>query len=347
MAHKIFISYARIDETFARQLAERLSQTGAQVWLDVEDIPAGMNWSSAIQVGLDEADLMIVIITPESMASQNVEHEWQYFADEKKPIIPVLLRQAKVQYQLRRTQYIDFSRQDFDKGFRRLLDQLDRPSGGHDRGAAPTYAAPTRAKRETNWTKWGVISAAAVGLLAVVATIAQPFVSDLLSNDPTLEPTIVVIAPTVTQTTSSTTATDTPPAISGDVAADFRLMWDENSLTILINGRTDLNDLSLNTINSDGSENRQSITQLFPTLRDQGFTVDTAGMCLRLYPIGRDSVTPMACSPDSLFEREINVGEVFWYDDTANLLNNMIVKRGEETVAICSAANVRGCDVKS
>ncbi len=125
MAPRIFISYAREYEGFARKLATSLSTDGASVWLDVKDIPAGMNWSSAIQDGLDTADLMIVVITPESMASQNVEHEWQYFFDEKKPVIPILLVPVeKPHYQLRRSQYIDFHQEDYDTAYQKLLTEL-------------------------------------------------------------------------------------------------------------------------------------------------------------------------------------------------------------------------------
>jgi hypothetical protein len=37
---RIFISYSRHDEDFARRLATSLSDMGADVWIDVEDIPA-------------------------------------------------------------------------------------------------------------------------------------------------------------------------------------------------------------------------------------------------------------------------------------------------------------------
>jgi formylglycine-generating enzyme required for sulfatase activity len=123
---RIFISYSRIDEAFARQLASQLRSVGADVWLDVEDIPAGMNWSRAIQTGLDESELMLVIISPESMASQDVEEEWQDFRDNRKPIIPLLWRDAKVHYQLRRKQHIDFKSQSFDKAFTDLYHELRR-----------------------------------------------------------------------------------------------------------------------------------------------------------------------------------------------------------------------------
>lgn len=121
---RIFISYSRQYELFARELAASLSNLGADVWIDVEDIPAGMKWSSAIQQGLDICDVMLVVITPESMASRNVEDEWQYYLDEKKPIIPILLEPTKVHFQLSRIQYIDFKNQPYDKAFVRLHNEL-------------------------------------------------------------------------------------------------------------------------------------------------------------------------------------------------------------------------------
>src|SRR5215216_746190 len=107
-AVRIFVSYSRKDEFFARRLAQSLSQLGADVWIDIEDIPAGLRWSSAVQQGLDVCNAMIVLVSPNSMGSRNVEDEWQYYLDQSKPVIPVLLRPSKIHYQLTRIQYIDF-----------------------------------------------------------------------------------------------------------------------------------------------------------------------------------------------------------------------------------------------
>lgn len=122
----IFLSYSRKNEPFARKLAQALSQVGLDVWLDVEDIPAGMKWSSAIQQGLDQANLLIVVISPDSMASTNVEDEWQYYLDNKKPVIPVLFEPAKIHFQLARIQYIDFYAQSFEAAFSQLITELNR-----------------------------------------------------------------------------------------------------------------------------------------------------------------------------------------------------------------------------
>ena len=164
----VFISYSRKDERFARQLATALSNRGFDVWIDVEDIPAGMKWSSAIQQGLDTADAMVVVISPDSMASNNVEDEWQYFLDQKKSVFPVLLRSAKIHFQLSRIQYIDFQSQDFTVAFADLESELLKkgitpggpPSSGGVRGMGDLPP-----KRGIPWWVW---AAAALGLVVVI-----------------------------------------------------------------------------------------------------------------------------------------------------------------------------------
>jgi hypothetical protein len=121
---RIFISYSRLDRDFATRLAKSLADLGADVWIDYEDIPAGLKWSSAIQEGLDTSDGLLVIISPESMVSSNVEDEWQYFLDSKRPVIPILYKPAKIHFQLHRLQYVDFSVTRFGDAFGKLLDEL-------------------------------------------------------------------------------------------------------------------------------------------------------------------------------------------------------------------------------
>ncbi|MBI5959715.1 MAG: TIR domain-containing protein [Chloroflexi bacterium] len=118
---QVFISYSRNDEEIARKIATDLDRLGLDVWIDTDDIPPGVNWSTAIQEGLDACEVLILILSPESMASSNVTDEWQYFRDERKPIIPVQWRMApKVHFQLRRIQYVDFSIQEYDHALEQL-----------------------------------------------------------------------------------------------------------------------------------------------------------------------------------------------------------------------------------
>ncbi|MBN8633892.1 MAG: toll/interleukin-1 receptor domain-containing protein [Anaerolineae bacterium] len=121
---QIFISYSRKDEAFARRLTTSLCLLGAEVWIDLEDIPLGVKWSTAIQDGLNESEVMIIILSPDSMASSNVEDEWQYFLDQKKPVIPVLLRPCSIHFQLNRLQRVHFHERDYDSAFEELHTEL-------------------------------------------------------------------------------------------------------------------------------------------------------------------------------------------------------------------------------
>lgn len=133
---RVFISYSRADEGFARRLATDLDRLGAEVWIDVDDIPPGVNWSTAIQQGLDTCDALVLVISPDALASKNVEDEWQYVRDEGKPIIPLLWRPVpRLHFQLRRIQYVDFHRLPYETALEHLRARL------LDTGA-PTPAPP-------------------------------------------------------------------------------------------------------------------------------------------------------------------------------------------------------------
>lgn len=127
MSKKVFISYSRTDEPFVRRLSTSLQAISIPTWVDVKDIPRGANWSMAIQNGLDQSALMLLVLSPSSMSSQNVANEWQYYMDEKKPILPILYQPpTKTHFQLRRLQYIDFHTRSYDEGFRELHLELMR-----------------------------------------------------------------------------------------------------------------------------------------------------------------------------------------------------------------------------
>jgi formylglycine-generating enzyme required for sulfatase activity len=200
---RIFISYSRTDEAFARRLAASLSQLGADVWIDIEDIPAGMKWSRAIQEGLDLAELLMLIVSPDSMASQNVEDEWQYYLDQKKPVIPILWKPARIHFQLNRIQHIDFHRQDYDSALRDLHSELAhkgvRLNPLPDLRPTLEVSAPSHRHKAGPVLPLALIGGA-VGILALVALVVA----------------ILVLAPGLTVTPSPTTDANasipSPPA---------------------------------------------------------------------------------------------------------------------------------------
>ncbi|HEX3052207.1 MAG TPA: SUMF1/EgtB/PvdO family nonheme iron enzyme [Aggregatilineaceae bacterium] len=167
---RVFISYSRTDKAFAQRLASDMARLGADVWIDMEDIPAGKDWSNAIQEGLDTGDVMLLLLSPKACASPNVEEEWKYFKEQGKPIIPILLEPCKIHYQLRSLQYIDFHTQDYDPALAQLQSALKRD------GIELTSISASGARPSKVWAKiprayWAVGAGMVLVLIGVVAVL--------------------------------------------------------------------------------------------------------------------------------------------------------------------------------
>lgn len=116
----IFISYARSDAAFALSVTSALRSAGADVWIDQADIAPGQRWDRAIEQALDACRAMVVILTPVSVASENVMDEVSFALEERKAVIPVISAACEVPFRLRRLQHIDL-RGDQAAGLVKLL----------------------------------------------------------------------------------------------------------------------------------------------------------------------------------------------------------------------------------
>ena len=108
MSH-VFISYSRKDEAFARQLVADMQAAGLNVWFDRTSIPAGANWDKAIEEGLVNAVAVVIILSPDSMASDNVRNEINFARDNNQLLLPVLHRPTRVILNLGTINWIDLS----------------------------------------------------------------------------------------------------------------------------------------------------------------------------------------------------------------------------------------------
>ena len=119
----IFFSYSRKDSAFVLDLARKLRDAGADVWLDQLDIEAGTNWDDSVEEALERSEVMLVILSTTSVASQNVRDEYSYAIEENKKIIPVLIEPCTIPFRLRRLQYADFT-SDENTGMATLTETL-------------------------------------------------------------------------------------------------------------------------------------------------------------------------------------------------------------------------------
>ncbi len=115
-----FISYSRANSEFAVRFAKDLKVEGFDVWLDQLDIPKGSRWDDEIEKALDSSSTFIIVLSPESINSQNVKDEVGYAIDNRKHILPVLLKPCKVPFRLRRFQFVDLTDKSYQEGLNEI-----------------------------------------------------------------------------------------------------------------------------------------------------------------------------------------------------------------------------------
>lgn len=102
---RVFISYSRKDSAYVYELAKQLIDVGVEIWID-RDIAPGRHWDRNIEEALNDCESMIVVLSPDSVASENVQDEWSYYLEQRKNVYPFVLRNCNIPFRLRRKQYV-------------------------------------------------------------------------------------------------------------------------------------------------------------------------------------------------------------------------------------------------
>jgi hypothetical protein len=121
----VFISYSRRDETDVSLLARKLEDAGHKIWLDRSAIQGGAKWQEEIVRGIERANVFMIVLSPQSVASKNVERELGLAHVTRKRILPVMLQRVTVpprlQYALAELEIIDVSAEVIAAGSQRVL----------------------------------------------------------------------------------------------------------------------------------------------------------------------------------------------------------------------------------
>lgn len=126
---KIFISYSRRDSLIADTLARKLDKDGYQIWIDRESIYGGGQWREQIVLAVESADFFLLLMSPFSLASDNVRKELDLAEQIELQVFPLIVQPIqfippKMRYQLIGTQQIDFV-SSFESGYDKLLVALN------------------------------------------------------------------------------------------------------------------------------------------------------------------------------------------------------------------------------
>lgn len=89
-APKIFISYSRDDASYARQLVDALTSEGVDIWFDREQIAAGEPIRAKLARALRDSDVIISLVSPNSLDNPNLLFELGAAVGMGKRIIPIV-----------------------------------------------------------------------------------------------------------------------------------------------------------------------------------------------------------------------------------------------------------------
>jgi hypothetical protein len=125
---KIFISHSSKDKEFAGRLAFDLKELGHNPWLDEWEIKVGECIATKIEENLSNSDYVVLVLTPQSVASGWVDREWKtaYWTEIEQRrilVLPVLLEDCEIPTLLKTKKYADF-RKNYAIGLAQLVQPI-------------------------------------------------------------------------------------------------------------------------------------------------------------------------------------------------------------------------------
>ena len=126
MSKNIFVSYSRREVGFIDDLVLNLEQAGHDVWLDYRNLIPGKPWQEQIYKGIQDADIILLVISKASISSQNVEIEWKHVIEQNKRIILLVFEAVDLPKELEKYEWVDF-RGNYKAGLKELFSQLEQP----------------------------------------------------------------------------------------------------------------------------------------------------------------------------------------------------------------------------
>lgn len=130
----IYLAYTKEDAVFVIRLAEDLTATGIDLWVDVNEIGVTADWSAAQQAAIEASEGVIVVVSPEAVKREHMRREIDQAARSQKPLYLAVARRSPWQVWFEGLPFADFTG-DYDSGLNDLLINL---MGGQNRPPRPS-----------------------------------------------------------------------------------------------------------------------------------------------------------------------------------------------------------------
>lgn len=130
MTADVFISYSREDKDRVVALAQKLREAGVSLWIDQGGIDGAAMWSEEIVHALEDAKVLMLMVSEKAVASHNVVKEVTIASERKGHILPVHLEPTRIpaalKYALAGIQHIEYFTSGPEEGTRSILRSLER-----------------------------------------------------------------------------------------------------------------------------------------------------------------------------------------------------------------------------
>jgi hypothetical protein len=227
---QLFVSYSRQDAAKVDRLIAALEQANHNVWVDREDIRGGDQWRRQIVAAIKSADLFLIVLSPNSVKSDNVRKELDLAEGVRKRVLPLVLERTTIpdemHYQLVGLQQIDLSG-DFQAGLNQLLAAIAgtelaplapsiprRGLGAPARfglGAAGVAVAALVLAAVFGWLPWPGPGATPTPIKAVANVTTPTVTPTLVDTTATLQTALETAIAATRQAEAEATASATPP----------------------------------------------------------------------------------------------------------------------------------------
>lgn len=118
----VYVSYFADDEEYAQQIAADLEKSGLAIWIHEQE-EGDTNWAGGAHPALKECQRMVFVMSPAAIESEEISATWQFFRDNRKPIVIAQIAQADPPNPIRRSPRFDFT-DNYKRALRDMLNAL-------------------------------------------------------------------------------------------------------------------------------------------------------------------------------------------------------------------------------
>src|SRR6185312_8594092 len=128
-ATRLFVSHSTQDNDWCRPFiaAMKSADPGLDIWYDEYGLSGGTEWVQTLQKELQARDVVVLILSPEALASQWVGEEIQLAIATRKTLLPVMHKPTNISGFLLTRQWVDVVGLAPEEAARKVLTALNSP----------------------------------------------------------------------------------------------------------------------------------------------------------------------------------------------------------------------------